>query len=65
MREKVEAALAKVRPMLQADGGTRTLVRELNSAKGTCSQNAPELHFGIGKDTVTDIQRISYDQDQN
>jgi len=51
--------------LLQADGGTRTLVRELNSAKGTCSQNAPELHFGIGKDTVTDIQRISYDQDQN
>lgn len=45
-----------------ADGSTRTLVRELNSAKGTCSQNAPELHFGIGTGAVGKLERISYDK---
>lgn len=28
---------------------TYTLTRELSSAKGTTTQNAPELHFGLGK----------------
>jgi hypothetical protein len=29
-------------------GQRQTLIRELSSAKGTTSQNAPELHFGLG-----------------
>lgn len=32
-------------------GKESTLIRELSSAKGTTSQNAPELHFGLGKAT--------------
>jgi len=31
-----------------ARGKRQTLIRELSSAKGTTSQNAPELHFGLG-----------------
>ncbi len=34
------------------------LMRELCSAKGTGSQNAPELHFGIGKAKVIQIRKI-------
>ena len=36
----------------------QTLIRELCSAKGTGSQNAPELHFGIGKAKVIKIRKI-------
>ena len=36
----------------------QTLIRELCSAKGTDSQNAPELHFGIGKAKVIKIRKI-------
>ncbi|MDD3534977.1 MAG: CRTAC1 family protein [Candidatus Cloacimonetes bacterium] len=32
-------------------GKETKLIRELSSAKGTTSQNAPELHFGLGKAT--------------
>ncbi|HPN27261.1 MAG TPA: CRTAC1 family protein, partial [Candidatus Cloacimonas sp.] len=34
----------------------KTLIRELCSAKGTGSQNAPELHFGINKGKVVNIR---------
>jgi len=47
------------------EGSPRVLIRELNSVKGTCSQNAPELHFGIGAAKVIDIQRIIHAPDQN
>jgi hypothetical protein len=40
--------------------GNKSLMRELNSAKGTCSQNAPELHFGIGKSRITKYNRASH-----
>lgn len=33
-------------------------IRELCSAKGTGSQNAPELHFGIGKAKVIKIRKV-------
>ncbi len=39
-------------------GKTSELVRELSSAKGTASQNAAELQFGIGKGTLIGIRRF-------
>lgn len=51
--------------LLHENETSSSLVRELNSARGTCSQNAPELHFGIGTATVTGIELIQYAQDQN
>ena len=42
-----------------ARGKKHKLIRELCSAKGTASQNAPELHFGIGTDKVIEIKRIA------
>jgi|BioPla2DNA2_1021312.scaffolds.fasta_scaffold05315_4 hypothetical protein len=47
------------RVIVNLDGNKR-LMRELNSAKGTCSQNAPELHFGIGKSQNTKYNRASH-----
>lgn len=44
------------------DGSSSTLVRELNSAKGTCSQNAPELHFGIGDALDYELEQVIYDK---
>ncbi len=38
-------------------GKTHELVRELSSAKGTASQNAAELQFGIGKGKLLEIRR--------
>ncbi len=40
-------------------GKKYTLTRELSSAKGTASQNAAELHFGIGKGKVIEVKRFS------
>ncbi|MCB5245638.1 MAG: CRTAC1 family protein [Candidatus Cloacimonetes bacterium] len=48
-----------------ADGKKRTLIRELASAKGTTSQNAQELHFGLGNATVLSIERVDYAKDKN
>jgi hypothetical protein len=48
-----------------ADGKKRTLIRELASAKGTTSQNAQELHFGLGNATVLFIERVDYAKDKN
>ena len=47
------------RVILNLDGG-KSLTRELNSAKGTCSQNAPELHFGIGRSQTRKYQRVDF-----
>lgn len=47
------------RVIMNLDSG-KSLVRELNSAKGTCSQNAPELHFGIGKSQGTKYNRVTF-----
>ncbi len=38
------------------DGNTRTLMRELSSAKGSSTQSAPELHFGLNQGEI-----ISYE----
>jgi hypothetical protein len=40
-----------------AKGGEYQLSRELSSSKGTASQNAAELHFGIGNSKVLEIKR--------
>lgn len=40
-------------------GKKYTLSRELSSAKGTASQNAAELHFGLGKGKVLEIKRFT------
>ncbi len=56
----------RVKLILQdADGKQRTLIRELASAKGTTSQNAQELHFGLGNATVLSIERAKYAKDKN
>ena len=47
------------------DGKIRYLVRELSSAKGTTSQNAQELHFGLGRGKAVSIERVKYAQDQD
>lgn len=39
-------------------GRTKNLMRELSSAKGTGSQCAQELHFGLGTGTVKNIKRF-------
>ncbi len=38
-------------------GKVFSLIRELSSAKGTGSQNAPELHFGLGRSKLVEIKR--------
>jgi len=38
-------------------GKVFSLIRELSSAKGTGSQNAPELHFGLGRNKLIEIKR--------
>ena len=51
---------SRVQLTMQSPKGKKyTLIRELSSAKGTASQNAAELHFGIGKGKVLEIKRFS------
>lgn len=38
--------------LISEDGKQSTLIRELRSAKGSTTQNAPELHFGLGQQKV-------------
>ncbi len=53
----------RIKTLLQdPDGKTYYLIRELNSAKGTCSQNAAELHFGIGESEVLSYQKAFTDE---
>lgn len=54
----------RVRVTLQDKSkATYSLIRELQSAKGTTSQNEPVLHFGIADAKVIEIKRERYDTD--
>ncbi|OGP84875.1 MAG: hypothetical protein A2Z08_05235 [Deltaproteobacteria bacterium RBG_16_54_11] len=69
MREKVEAALAKIRPTLQADGGDVELVDvidgvvkvRLTGACGTCPMSTMTLKMGVErilKEQIPEIKRV-------
>ncbi len=67
MREKVEAALNKIRPMLQADGGNVELVDvspdgvvkvKLKGACGGCPMSQMTLKAGIEKTIKEDVPEI-------
>ncbi len=69
MREKVEAALAKIRPALQADGGDVELVDvsegvvklELKGACAGCPMSAMTLRNGIErllKEQVPEVKEV-------
>jgi len=69
MREKVEAALAKIRPTLQADGGDVELVDvtdgvvkvKLTGACGTCPMSTMTLKMGVErilKEQIPEIKRV-------
>jgi Fe-S cluster biogenesis protein NfuA len=69
MREKVEAALEKIRPALQADGGNVELVDvtdgvvkvRLTGACGTCPMSTMTLKMGVErilKEEVPEIKEV-------
>lgn len=67
MREKVEAALNKIRPMLQADGGDVELVDvtqdgfvkvRLRGACMGCPMSEMTLKAGIEKQLMTDVPEV-------
>ncbi len=69
MREKVEAALAQIRPVLQADGGDVELVEvndgvvklKLKGACGHCPMSAITLKQGIErtlKDQIPEVTEV-------
>jgi Fe-S cluster biogenesis protein NfuA len=69
MREKVEAALAKIRPTLQADGGDVELVDvtdgvvkvRLTGACGTCPMSTMTLKAGVErivKEEVPEVKEV-------
>ena len=70
MREKVQEALEKIRPMLQADGGDVELVDvdeagvvsvKLTGACGTCPMAQMTLSRGVErllKQEVTEVSRV-------
>jgi Fe-S cluster biogenesis protein NfuA len=69
MREKVEAALEKIRPTLQADGGDVELVDvtdgvvkvRLTGACGTCPMSTMTLKMGVErilKEQVPEIKEV-------
>ncbi|MCJ7664960.1 MAG: NifU family protein [Desulfobacterales bacterium] len=73
MREKVEAALAKIRPTLQADGGDVELVDvtdgvvkvKLTGACGTCPMSTMTLKMGVErilKEQIPEIKRVETTQ---
>lgn len=45
------------------DGSQNTLMRELNSTFGSYSQNAPELHFGLGQASTWYVERAYNEED--
>jgi hypothetical protein len=49
--------------LLSPAGREYSLIRELSSSKGTCSQNSQELHFGLGASKVLNIEIIEYEKD--
>ena len=69
MREKVEAALEKIRPSLQADGGDVELVDvtdgvvkvRLTGACGTCPMSTMTLKAGVErivKEEVSEVKEV-------
>jgi Fe-S cluster biogenesis protein NfuA len=69
MREKVEAALEKIRPTLQADGGDVELVDvtdgvvkvRLTGACGTCPMSTMTLKAGVErilKEEVPEVKEV-------
>ncbi len=67
MKEKVEAALNKIRPMLQADGGNVELVEvtpdgvvkvKLTGACGGCPMSQMTLKAGIEKVVKKDVPEV-------
>ncbi|PIQ89117.1 MAG: hypothetical protein COV72_04805 [Candidatus Omnitrophica bacterium CG11_big_fil_rev_8_21_14_0_20_42_13] len=67
MRQKVEAALDKIRPMLAADGGDVQLVDvspdgivkvKLTGACGACPMSAMTLKMGVEKAIKKDVPEI-------
>lgn len=68
MREKVEAALAKIRPALQADGGdvdlidvssTGVVTVRLTGACGGCPMSTFTLKQGIEKALKKEVPEVS------
>jgi Fe-S cluster biogenesis protein NfuA len=68
MREAVEQALAKVRPMLQADGGDVELVEvtedgvvkvRLKGACGSCPMSLMTLKYGIERYLKREVPEIT------
>ena len=67
MRERVEKALEKVRPMLQADGGNVELVEvtadgivklKLTGTCGCCPMSSMTLKMGIEKIIKQDVPEV-------
>jgi Fe-S cluster biogenesis protein NfuA len=66
MRDKVEAALNKIRPMLQADGGNVELVDvkdgvvkvKLTGACGCCPMAAMTLKVGVEQAIKKDVPEV-------
>ena len=67
LREKVEKALEKVRPHLQADGGDVKLIDvsadgivkvKLTGACGGCPMSQMTLKMGIGKRLKEDVPEV-------
>ena len=69
MREKVEAALAQIRPSLQADGGDVELVDvndgvvqlRLQGACAGCAMSTMTLQFGIErilKEQIPEVKQV-------
>ena len=67
MREKVEAALAQIRPVLQADGGDVELVEvndgvvklKLKGACGSCPMSTITLKQGIERTLKEQIPEVT------
>jgi Fe-S cluster biogenesis protein NfuA len=66
MKEKVEEAIAKIRPFLQRDGGDIELVEivdgvvkvRLKGACGTCPMSMMTLKMGVEKTLKADIPEV-------
>lgn len=67
MKEKVEKALAKIRPMLQADGGDVELVDvtkdgtvklRLTGACGCCPMSTYTLKMGVEKQLKKEVPEV-------
>ena len=67
MKEKVEAALNKIRPMLQADGGDVQLVEvtddgtvkvKLTGACGCCPMSQMTLKMGVERIIKEDVPEV-------